>query len=63
MQSPVTDIVFINPNQVLDGVELIYYDSKIYMPQNLRIFMLDWYHLYLSHPGGSILVNTIEGVC
>ena len=36
--------------QVIDDVELIFYKNKIYVPQCLR--MLDWYHLYLNHPGG-----------
>ena len=25
--------------------------------------MLDWYHLYIKHPGGSRLAKTIRGVC
>ena len=25
--------------------------------------MLDWYHFYLNHPGGSKFAKTIRGVC
>ena len=41
--------------QELDNVEIICYDSKIYVPQSMRRRVLDWYHLYLNHPGGSRL--------
>ena len=29
----------------------------------MRRRVLDWYHLYLDHPGGSILEKTIQEVC
>ena len=44
-------------------VEIICYDSKLYVPQSLRRHMLDWYHFYLNHLGGSRLATTIRGVC
>ena len=47
--------------QVIDDVELIFYKNKIYVPQCLR--MLDWYHLYLNHPGGDWLAKTLTEVC
>ena len=44
-------------------MEIICYDSKIYVPQSLRRRVLDWYHLYLNHPGGSRLAKTTQEVC
>ena len=29
----------------------------------MLIRVLDWYHLYLKHPGGGRLVKTIREVC
>ena len=49
--------------QALDKVEIILYDSKIYVPQTLRRRVLDWYHFYLNHPGGSRLAKTIIELC
>ena len=37
-------------NQAHDEVEIILYYSKIYVPQTLRIRVLDWYHFYINHP-------------
>ena len=33
------------------------------MPQSLIICVIDWYDLYLNHPGGSKLSKTIREVC
>ena len=49
--------------QDLGDVNIICYDSKIYVPQILCRRVLDWYHLYLSHPDGSRLPKTILEVC
>ena len=49
--------------QALDDVEIIWYDSKIYDLKILRRRVLDWYHFYLNHLGGSILAKTILEVC
>ena len=49
--------------QELDNVEIICYDSKIYMLQSLRRRVLEWYHLYINHPGGSRPAKTIREVC
>ena len=40
-----------NFKQAIDDVELICYDTKIYMPQNQRRCVIDWYHLCINHPG------------
>ena len=47
----------------LNDVEIIFYDSKIYVPQSLCRRVLDWYHFYLNHPGCSRLAKTICEVC
>ena len=49
--------------KVLDDVELICYNIKIYVLKNLCRHVLDWYHLYLKNPGGNRLVNKIREVC
>ena len=46
--------------QVLDEVKIICYDRKFHIPQTLRRCVLDWYHFYLYHPGGSMLDKTIR---
>ena len=51
------------PKQELDNVEIICYDSKIYVPQSLCRRVLDWYQLYLNHPGVNGLAKTIQEVC
>ena len=48
--------------QALYEVKIIFYDSKIYLPQNLHRCVLDWYQLYLNHPGGSRIPKTIREV-
>jgi len=47
----------------LDDVELITYESKIYVPLSLRQRTLEWYHYYLNHPGGERLYKTLNKVC
>ena len=47
----------------LDGEDIICYDTKIYVPQSMRRRVLDWYHFYLNHPGGSRLTKTTRKVC
>ena len=49
--------------KVLDDVDLIYYDIKIYVLQTMCRHVLDCYHLYLNNTGGNRLVNTIREVC
>ena len=48
--------------QELDDVDIICYDSKIYVPQSMHRRVLDWYHFYLNHPGVSRLDKTTRGV-
>ena len=49
--------------QELDGINTICYDSKIYVPQILHRSVIDWYHFYINHPGGSRLAKTIREIC
>ena len=49
--------------QELDDVNMICYDSKIYVPQSMRICVLDFYHFYLNHSCGSRIAKTIQEVC
>ena len=49
--------------QALDNAEIICYDRKIYVPPSMQRRMLDWYHIYLNHPGGSRLAKTPQKVC
>ena len=50
-----TDLVYVYSNQVIDDVELICHNINIYVPQTLLRCVLDWYHIYLNHPGGNRL--------
>ena len=49
--------------QALNGVEIICYDIKIYVPQTLCRRVIDWYHFYLNHPDGSRIAKIIREVC
>jgi hypothetical protein len=48
---------------ILDGVELITYEDRIYVPVKLRKRTLEWYHHFLNHPGVERLFKTINKVC
>ena len=43
--------------------EVILFKNKIYIPIVLRKQILNWYHLYLCHPGGTRLGKTIQQSC
>ena len=47
----------------VDGLELITFKGKIYVPRVLRRKTLEWYHYYLNHPGGDRLYKTLSHVC
>ena len=49
--------------KILDGVELIFHEDKIYVPQALRRRTMEWYHHFLNHPGGERLYKTLNKVC
>ena len=41
----------------MDNVRLVLKDDKIYIPESMREWTLNWYHHYLNHPGGDRLAN------
>ena len=47
----------------LDGIEIVTYEDKIYVPKILRKRTIEWYHYFLNHPGGDRLYKTINRVC
>ena len=49
--------------QELEGLDIVMYENKIYVPVPLRGRTLHWYHHYLSHPGGDRLAQTLSTVC
>jgi len=49
--------------QELEGLEIVMYEDKIYVSEPLRGRTLQWYHHYLSHPGGDRLAQTLSTVC
>ena len=57
-----TDRVFCYSRQVLDNVELIFYNSKIYVSQNLIKRVIDWQRIYLNPPSGSRLAKYNLGI-
>ena len=46
-----------------DDVQIITYKNKLYIPLALRARILNWYHLYLCHPGDTRLAKTIQQSC
>ena len=44
----------------MENVELIHYDGKIYVPEPLRKRIIEWYHLFLVHPGKTRMEATIR---
>jgi len=47
----------------LEGVEVITYQGKIYIPVQLQQRVVAWYHEYLAHPGESRTEATIRQTC
>ena len=52
-----------NLRTMYDTHEIILYKNKIYVLQPLRERMLNWYHHYLSHPGGTCLAKIVQESC
>ena len=46
--------------EVVQDVELITHEGKVYIPPRLRDDVLNWYHHYLQHPGESRMYKTIS---
>ena len=49
-------------NKVINDVEVVTYNDKIYIPACLREEVMNWYHHYLQHPGASRMEKTIGAV-
>ena len=47
----------------VEGINLIHYRDRIYIPKTLRKHVLKWYHQYLQHPGGKRLAATLTTIC
>ena len=49
--------------KMVEGVEVITYNGKIYIPIQLQQRVVAWYHEYLAHPGESRTEATIRQTC
>lgn len=49
--------------KLLDNVDLIFYEERIYVPKRLRNRTINWYHHFLCHPGEDRLYKTMKKVC
>ena len=47
----------------IEGVEVITYQGKIYIPVQLQQCVVAWYHQYLTYPGKSQTETTICQTC
>ena len=48
---------------VLNDKRIILLKNKIYISPKLRTRVLNWYHLYLCHPGENRLTKKIQQTC
>jgi hypothetical protein len=48
---------------MIEGVEVITYQGKIYIPVQLQQRVVAWYHEYLAHPGKSQTEATLCQTC
>ena len=48
--------------EVINDVELLTYNKKIYVPSSLRKDVLYWYHHYLQHPGATRMEKPLGSV-
>ena len=46
----------------IEGIEIVTYEDKIYVPPSLRNSTINWYHHFLCHPGADRLYKTINRV-
>ena len=45
--------------KIINDIESIHLNDKIYIPEPLRLKILNWYHHFLNHPGETRLAKTI----
>ena len=46
----------------MEGVDVIYYKDKVYVPYVLQTCIISWYHDYLRHPSHTHMEETIKGI-
>ena len=46
----------------MEGIEVIHYKDKVYVPYVLQTHIISWYHEYLRHPGNMHMEETINGI-
>ena len=44
----------------VEGVKLITYKGRIYIPETLKHDVMKWYHTYLMHPGATRMLSSIQ---
>ena len=49
--------------QVYEGHDLVMYKDKLYIPKSIQGRLLQWYHHFLCHPGGTRLAKTLSTIC
>ena len=47
----------------VEGINIVHYHDRIYVPKTLRKRVLKLYHFYLPHPGGDRLAQILNTVC
>ena len=47
----------------VEGINIVHYRDRIYVTKTLHKRVLKWYHLYLQHPVGDKLSQTLTTVC
>ena len=46
--------------KIVEGVELVHHENRIYVPETLRERVLNWYHTMLVHPGQARMEASIR---
>ena len=44
---------------VVEQVKVVTYKKRIYVPKDLRTWIMKWYHHYLCHPGEARMHKTL----
>ena len=46
-------------SNIVDGVHVITFHGKVWVPENLQERLVEWYHNVLQHAGKNRMINTI----
>jgi hypothetical protein len=49
----------VNGFNIVDGVHVITFHGKVWVPENLQEQLIEWYHNVLQHAGKNQMINTI----